>query len=122
MPDIFYTDEFEDWFHRLGMIEKEDLDFVVELLGEVGLCLSYPHSSAIKNSRYPLRELRPKHGQSPLRVIYVFDPRRDAVLLIGGDKGKDQRLYKRLIPFAERIFDKYLEEQRLGLHDREDSR
>ena len=45
--------------------------------------------SALKGGGYAFRELRPKRGYSPLRVVYAFDPRRDAVLIIGGDKGGD---------------------------------
>ena len=76
-----------------------------------------PHSSGLKGSKEPLRELRPRQGKSPLRVVYAFDPQRDAVLLIGGDKGSDARFYERIIPRAERIWKEYLVEQAKGLHE-----
>jgi len=47
---------------------------------------------------------------SPLRTLYAFDPSRQAVLLIGGDKTGDDRFYERMIPLAERIWSAYLEE------------
>jgi len=63
---------------------------------------------------HPLRELRPKQGHSPLRVLYAFDPSRDAVLLIGGDKGgpSSDAFYKKIISTAEGIWEDYLEEQK----------
>jgi hypothetical protein len=50
-------------------------------------------------------------------VVYAFDPHRDAVLLLGGDKGSDARFYERIIPRAERIWKEYLDEQAKGLHE-----
>ena len=45
-----------------------------------------------------------------MRVFFAFDPRRVAILLIGGDKaGKTKRFYKRMIPVADRIFDRHLQ-------------
>ncbi len=44
-------------------------------------------------------------------MFYVFDPRRQAVMLIGGDKSGDKKFYQRMVPIAERIWDEYLAEQ-----------
>jgi hypothetical protein len=41
-------------------------------------------------------------------VFYVFDPDRQAVLLIGGDKTGDERFYEVMVPRADQIFDAYL--------------
>ncbi len=54
-----------------------------------------------------------------MRIVYAFDPRRDAVLLIGGDKSGDRRFYARIVPLAERIWRDYLAEQAAGLHEEE---
>jgi hypothetical protein len=62
----------------------------------------------ITGSRHPkVKELRPRGGY--LRVLFAFDPRRTAILLIGGDK-KDQwtAWYEQLIPFADRLYDEHL--------------
>jgi hypothetical protein len=46
-----------------------------------------------------------------MRVFFAFDPERTAVLLIGGDKaGKTKRFYKKMIPVADRIYDRHLRE------------
>lgn len=55
-----------------------------------------------------MRELRVQSGGKPLRVFYAFDPRRMAILLIGGDKTGDQRFYERMIPIADALYDEYL--------------
>jgi hypothetical protein len=44
--------------------------------------------------------------------FYAFDPRRTAILLIGGDKTGDDRFYKKMIPVADRLYDDYIEELR----------
>jgi hypothetical protein len=51
------------------------------------------------------------HGHA-IRVFYAFDPQRDAIVLIGGDKTgvSDDRFYREYIPRAERIFREYLAE------------
>ena len=73
---------------------------------------------SIKGSKRRLRELR--NQGKPIRVFYSFDPRRDAVLLLGGDKTGDERFYERLLPKAEKIWETYLREQRTGKYDDED--
>jgi hypothetical protein len=80
----------------------------VGLLEQHGVQLGHPYSSAIRGSRYAFRELRPTAGRAELRVIYAFDPKRDAVLLIGGNKSGDARFYEWIIPQAERIWEEYL--------------
>ncbi len=82
---------------------------VVKILEQVGVALGAPYSSALKGTNHPLRELRPKRGASPLRIIYAFDPKREALLLLGGDKGNDKRFYDRAIPKAEQLWEAHLE-------------
>ena len=50
------------------------------------MALGDPAASAIKGASFALRELRIKSSGHALRVFYAFDPRRDAVLIVGGDK------------------------------------
>ena len=61
-----------------------------------------------------MRELRVQHGGDPYRVLYAFDPRRTAILLIGGNKSGDDRFYERMVPIADRIYDQHLEELKRG--------
>jgi hypothetical protein len=55
-----------------------------------------------------MRELRVQHAGRPYRVLYAFDPRRTAILLIGGDKTGQNRWYDRYVPLADRIYDEHL--------------
>ena len=57
-----------------------------------------------------MRELRIQAKGAPIRVFYAFDPRRTAILLIGGDKSGDKRFYKRMIRIADDLYDVHLEE------------
>ena len=59
-----------------------------------------------------MRELRIQHGGKPLRTLYAFDPRRYAILLIGGDKTGDNRWYEVHVTLADRLYDEHLEELR----------
>ena len=56
-----------------------------------------------------MRELRIQHRSRPYRVLYAFDPRRVAILLIGGDKTGDDRWYDRYVPLAEKIYDTHID-------------
>ena len=53
-----------------------------------------------------------------LRVFYAFDPHRQAVLLIGGDKTGDDRFYEVMVPRADALFDAYLAEHSTPPHGR----
>lgn len=70
-----------------------------------------PHSSGIETSRHKhMRELRIQHEGRPYRVLYAFDPRRTAILLIGGDKTGNNRWYEEYVPQADNIYDQHLKE------------
>lgn len=102
------TDEYETWYSGLEADEQAAVINVIAKLQALGYELGAPHSSALEGTDFPLRELRPKQGRSPLRIIYAFDPDRQAVLLIGGDKAGDPKFYRRIIATAERIWREYL--------------
>ena len=108
-----FTEEFGTWWNTLTEGQQDDVAHSVGLLTELGPSLGFPHSSTIKDSRHSgMRELRTQSGGRPLRTLYTFDPRRAAILLIGGDKTGDDRWYKRFVPMADRIYDEHLNELR----------
>lgn len=110
MVEVVSTDEFAGWYADLDEGTAEDVTASVDYLATVGLALGYPRSSAIEGASFALRELRVQSGGRPIRVFYAFDPVRQAVLIIGGDKTGDGRFYERMIPLAERIWKEYLDE------------
>jgi hypothetical protein len=57
-----------------------------------------------------MRELRIQHAGKPYRVLYAFDPRRTAILLIGGDKTGNARWYTKFIPIADAFYDQHIED------------
>lgn len=80
------------------------------VLEALGPNLGHPHSSGIIGSKHShMRELRVQHQGEPYRVLYAFDPLRNAILLIGGNKTGDGRWYERFVPFADRLYDDHLE-------------
>ena len=88
--EVEFTDEFEEWWHTLSEAEQGKVDARVNLLMERGPNLGFPFSSQVKSSRFPeMRELRAQAGGDPLRMLYAFDPRRTAILLVAGDKTGD---------------------------------
>lgn len=114
MPEVITTDEFRAWYEPLSQEEQDPIYKAVVELERRGVALGFPQSSAIQNSRYPLRELRVQSKGKPIRIFYCFDPQRDAVLLLGGDKTGDNRFYERMVPMAEKIWEQYLAEERGG--------
>jgi hypothetical protein len=107
--DVEYTDEFGDWWAGLSGEEQESVAASVRLLEERGPTLGFPHSSGINGSKHShMRELRTQHDGRPLRTLYAFDPRRSAILLIGGDKTGNDRWYDTHVPVADRLYDQHL--------------
>jgi hypothetical protein len=106
-------DEFAEWYAGLSESQQDDLTAVGLLLMEQGPQLSFPYSSGISGSRHAhMRDLRVQSGGRPIRVFYAFDPRRSAILLIGGDKTGNSRFYERMIPIADALYDVYIDEIR----------
>ncbi len=111
--EVEYTDEFGAWWDGLSEDEQESVDVSVRLLEAKGIALPFPHSSDVKGSKHGnMRELRIQHEGEPYRVFYAFDPRRMAILLVGGCKTGDPRFYEKYVPKADRIYDAHEAELR----------
>jgi hypothetical protein len=108
MIEVISLDAFSDWFLALPDDDASAVVRVVGLLEACGVTLGFPQSSAIKGSRIAMRELRVQSGGKPLRILYAFDPRRQAVLILGGDKTGDDSFYERAVPQAEAAYTQYL--------------
>lgn len=108
--DVEFTDGFGAWFGALTVEEQVAISAVVGMLETHGPHLQFPHTSNIQGTSLGgLRELRKQYRGQPYRVLYAFDPRRTALLLIGGNKGGDDRWYERMIPLAEALFEAHLD-------------
>jgi len=117
--EVEFTDEFEGWWVTLDGDEQDSVDIVVGLLEEKGPQLPFPQSSKITTSNHThMRELRVQYRGRPYRILYAFDPRRVAILLLGGSKIGDDRWYEKHIPVADALYDEHLDElRREGLID-----
>jgi hypothetical protein len=115
--EVEYSEEFNVWWDGLTGGEQEDVDAMVRVLEEKGPSLRRPLSGQIRGSKHAnMKELVIQHAGKPYRVLYIFDPRRNAMLLLGGDKTGNERWYEENVPRADRIYDHHLEElQREGL-------
>lgn len=109
--EVEYTDQFEEWWKTLSEEEQEELAATVKLLSQSGPTLRFPYSSGVNGSKHDhMRELRTQVGGHPLRTLYAFDPRRTAILLIGGDKKGNDRFYEEYVPIADDLYDEHLRE------------
>ena len=108
--------EVREWLHDLRKRDRPSVIQVGQAIGmliEAGPELGRPLADRVHHSRLSnLKELRPgSAGRSEIRILYVFDPRRNAVLLVAGDKaGKWEAWYRRAIPLAEQRYEDYLKQ------------
>jgi hypothetical protein len=112
--EVEFTDEFGAWWDGLTVGEQESVRAYVRLLAEFGVALKHPYCSGVTRSKHShMRELRVQHQGRPYRVLYAFDPRRAALLLIGGDKTGNDRWYEVFVPIADRIYDTHIAQLRV---------
>ena len=117
MWEVEVTDEFVDWWRGLTADQQESLTDRVGLLTERGPDLGRPVVDRIATSRHHnMKELRAAQAGA-LRVLFMFDPRRQVILLLGGDKsGEWNAWYGWAVPAADDLYDLYLDElKREGL-------
>lgn len=111
--DVEYTETFAEWWESLSEEEQEDVAVKVKLLEKAGPALGRPHADTLaKQSEHAnMKELRVVHRGDAYRVLFAFDPRRVAILLLGGRK-PDQKWYKTAIPAADKLFETHLAQLR----------
>lgn len=89
--------EFEKWLLALDKDERNELLANFILLEEMGPHLSRPRVDTLKSSKFKnMKELRVQYKGKPWRILFAFDPKRTAILLVGGNKGGDERWYKKI--------------------------
>ena len=105
--EVEYTDEFSAWWDNLVVDAQGAIDDAIAALIEHGPALGRPYVDRIKGSRHSnMKELR----ISSMRILFAFDPRRMAILLIGGDKrDRWNAWYAEMIPIADHLYDEHLE-------------
>ncbi|WP_296761260.1 type II toxin-antitoxin system RelE/ParE family toxin [Varibaculum sp.] len=103
------------WLLTLDENSRAQVVAALEILQEHGPALGRPLVDSISGSRHRnMKELRPgSSGKSEIRILFAFDPIRQAILLVAGDKsGQWQRWYRKNIPIADELYDWHLEQLR----------
>jgi hypothetical protein len=114
---LVVTGQVRDWLHALRAGDPVTRRLVAQAIDQLldeGPRLGRPLVDRITGSRlHNLKELRPgSSGQSEVRILFIFDPVRNAVLLVAGDKsGRWQEWYREAIPAAEAAYEAYAKER-----------
>jgi hypothetical protein len=103
---VLLDDDFEAWLLEQTQVVRVGIASRIALLAKAGPALGRPQVDTLAGSTLAnLKELRIQVQGDPWRVLFVFDPKRRAIVLVGGNK----RWYKTNIPIAEQRYRRYLE-------------
>ena len=108
---VLFHDNFDVEFSQWVIGVQDELLAHAQLLAQFGPHLGRPAADTLKGSKHSnMKELRFLWNGQVWRVAFAFDPTRQAILLVGGDKGgaDQRRFYKRLITLADERFDNHL--------------
>jgi hypothetical protein len=112
--EISIHDEVEAWYLALCKTDPETADLIedaIDQLASEGPALGQPLADRVKGSHYHnMKELRPpSSGTTEIRMLFAFDPRREAIVLVAGDKaGNWDGWYRQAIPLADQRFAEHL--------------
>jgi hypothetical protein len=115
---VIVVEPVRSWLHELRTSDRTTLRQIanaIDILAVEGPALGRPLVDTITGSELPnLKELRPgSAGGSEIRLLFVFDPTRQAVFLVGGNKaGNWKRWYEQAIPEAEQAYGQYLRDSK----------
>lgn len=111
------TEQAADFLRKLDEEDRVRVLGHIELLREGGPSLGRPLVDVVVTSRHRnMKELRISSGQKKFRVLFAFDGRRHAILLVGGDKiayGPDE-FYEDMVPLADQLFDAHIASLQAG--------
>ena len=108
---IIFDDDFEVEFDELNEMVQNECFAHLKVLEKFGPELGRPHVDTLKGSKHSnMKELRFYADNGVWRLVFAFDPKRKAILLICGDKSgvSEKRFYKELIKQADKRFDRHL--------------
>jgi len=108
---VVLVEEVDGWFAELDQSTANLVADAIDQLADEGPTLGRPLADRVKGSKlHRLKELRPASaGTSEVRILFCFDPERQAVLLVAGDKsGRWKDWYKQAIPLAEERYGRWL--------------
>lgn len=111
MATVILLDEVNDWFMELAKSDSTASGAVtaaIDMLEETGPTLGRPIVDRVKGStNHNMKEIRP--SSTNIRILFIFDPSRNAVLLVAGDKSGNWRgWYETNIPIADSRYRRWL--------------
>jgi hypothetical protein len=108
--NIIFDPDFKIWFYQQEQGFQYEAFAVLSVLEEFGPKLGRPRVDTLEGSTFPnMKELRIQYKGEPWRILFAFDPQRQAILLVGGNKTGNKRWYKENIPIADKRYTEYLE-------------
>jgi hypothetical protein len=108
--NVIFDPDFRVWFYEQEQGFQDEAFAVITILAESGPMLGRPRVDTLNASAFKnLKELRIQYQGQPWRILFAFDPKRQAILLVGGNKTGDDRWYQKNIPIAEERYSRYLE-------------
>jgi hypothetical protein len=109
--DVQLDDDFAAWLAGLEADLRNEIIAHANLLRERGPRLGRPYVDRLEDSKFAnMKELRVQFRGDPWRILFAFDPRRVAILLVGGNKRGDKRWYKKHLPIADERFRRHLKQ------------
>jgi hypothetical protein len=109
--EVEVSDEFLAWYRSLTQDERTSVAGTVGMLELHGPGLGRPYVDSLRGSKFAnMKELRVQHRGRPYRILFAFDPRRNAYLILGGDKTGTKDWYIDAIHRADAIYAQHLTE------------
>jgi hypothetical protein len=109
--DVELDDDFVPEYNELPEEVQDELLTLIEVLERIGPQLGRPRVDTLNGSRHAnMKELRFDAAGGVWRFAFAFDPKRQAILLCGGDEsgGSERRFYRRLIAKADARFEAHV--------------
>jgi len=106
--DVILLEAVEAWYFSLDDGAIAAVTGAIDLLELEGPTLGRPTVDKVNASKYhSTKELRP--AGTSIRILFIFNPQRQAILLLGGDKaGNWKSWYDKNIPIVERRYENWL--------------
>lgn len=118
---VEFHDDFEPEFQAFEPAVQDALLAVAKLLVDFGPQLGRPYADTLNGSKYAnMKELRFEASDGEWRAAFAFDPQRQAILLVAGDKsgGSQKRFYRRLLARADKRFSAHLDRLKTGKREK----
>ena len=112
--EVLLLEEVDDWYCTLDAETTGAVSGAIDLLEQEGPTLGRPTVDKVSGSKFHnMKELRP--AGTSVRILFIFDPNRQAILLLGGDKqGNWKGWYDENIPVAEKRYEHWLASESRG--------